>query len=116
MNDRNNMIIGLGDLVTGSIARVFDQVGVAPGEIPVVGWGNSQETAQEILDGYVEAAMWQEPQWVSYTALSLVNGAASGVPIPLTSTTDEAPGFDIVIGFLYGPDDAQTYLDLLTGN
>ena len=112
--DRIDAIIGLGDLVTGSIQRVFDQVGAAPGDIPVVGWGNSQETAQEILDGYVNAAMWQEPQWTSYTALSLVNGAASGVPIPLTSTTDEAPGFDIVIGFLYGPDDAQTYLDLLT--
>ncbi|MBN1965105.1 MAG: substrate-binding domain-containing protein, partial [Anaerolineae bacterium] len=34
-------IIGLGDLVTGSIARVFDQVGVMAGDIPVVGWGNS---------------------------------------------------------------------------
>ena len=37
-------IIGLGDLVTGSIKRVFDQVGVKPGEIPVVGWGNSLDT------------------------------------------------------------------------
>ena len=37
-------IIGLGDLVTGSIKRVFDQVGVKPGEIPVVGWGNSRDT------------------------------------------------------------------------
>jgi len=33
-------IIGLGDLVNGSIKRVFDQVGVKAGEIPVVGWGN----------------------------------------------------------------------------
>src|SRR5687767_13963258 len=46
-------MIGLGDLVTGSVARVWDQVGVPAGEIPVVGWGNSPETAQEILDGYV---------------------------------------------------------------
>jgi simple sugar transport system substrate-binding protein len=35
-------IIGLGDLVTGSVKRVFDQVGVKAGEIPAVGWGNSQ--------------------------------------------------------------------------
>ena len=49
-------MIGLGDLVTGSVARVWDQVGVAAGEIPVVGWGNSPETAQEVLDGYVHAA------------------------------------------------------------
>ena len=38
-------IIGLGDLVTGSIQRVFDQVGIAPGDIPVVGWGNSVDTS-----------------------------------------------------------------------
>ena len=37
-------IIGLGDLADGSIKRVFDQVGVKPGEIPVVGWGNSLDT------------------------------------------------------------------------
>ncbi|HEY9348452.1 MAG TPA: substrate-binding domain-containing protein, partial [Inquilinus sp.] len=46
-------IIGLGDLVTGSIKRVIDQVGVKPGEIPVVGWGNSLDTTQEVLTGYV---------------------------------------------------------------
>ncbi len=28
------------------IKRVFDQVGVKPGEIPVVGWGNSRDTTQ----------------------------------------------------------------------
>ncbi len=59
-------IIGLGDLVTGSIKRVFDQVGVKPGEIPVVGWGNSLDTTQEVLEGYVNAAMWQDPHATSY--------------------------------------------------
>ena len=54
--DKISAIIGLGDLVTGSIKRVFDQVGVAPGEIPVVGWGNSLDTTQEVLTGYVNAA------------------------------------------------------------
>ena len=44
-----NAIIGLGDLVTGSIKRVFDQVGVKPGEIPVIGWGNSLDTTQEVI-------------------------------------------------------------------
>ena len=66
-----NAIIGLGDLVTGSIKRVFDQVGVKPGEIPVVGWGNSRDTTAEVLDGYVNAAKWQDPQATSYLALSL---------------------------------------------
>ena len=59
-------IIGLGDLVTGSIKRVFDQVGVKAGEIPVVGWGNSLDTTQEVLNGYVNAAQWQDPQATSY--------------------------------------------------
>ncbi len=107
-------MIGLGDLVTGSVARVWDQVGVPAGEIPVVGWGNSPDTAQEILDGYVLAGMWQEPQWVSYTALSMANAASSGIPVPASSTTDAAPGFDIIVGTLYDSDTAQNYLDLLT--
>lgn len=99
-------IIGLGDLVTGSIKRVFDQVGVAAGAIPVVGWGNSPDTAQEVLDGYVNAAMWQDPQATSYMALSMASMASSGIP----------PGFDIIVGTLYEADKAQTYLDIMTGS
>src|SRR5258707_11172052 len=64
-------IIGLGDLVTGSIKRVFTQVGLKAGDIPVVGWGNSPDTAQEVIDGYVNAAMWQDPQANSYMGLSM---------------------------------------------
>ena len=89
-------IIGLGDLVTGSIKRVFDQVGVKPGEIPVVGWGNSLDTTQEVLNGYVNAAQWQDPQATSYVALSLADMAASGIP----------PGFNVITGALYEKDTA----------
>jgi len=64
-------IIGLGDLATGSIKRVFDQVGVKAGELPVVGWGNSLDTTDEVMNGYVNAAQWQDPQATSYLALSL---------------------------------------------
>ncbi len=102
--DKIDAMIGLGDLVTGSVARVWDQVGVAPGEIPVVGWGNSVDTAQEILDGYVLAAMWQDPQMTSYLGLSLAAAAAAGYPI----------GFDVLVGALYEADTAQTYLDILS--
>jgi simple sugar transport system substrate-binding protein len=98
-------IIGLGDLVTGSIKRVFDQVGVKPGEIPVVGWGNSLDTTQEVLEGYVNAAQWQDPQATSYVGLSLANMAASGIP----------PGFDVITGALYEKDTAQVYDDILSG-
>lgn len=98
-------IIGLGDMVTGSIKRVFDQVGVAPGEIPVVGWGNSLDTTQEVLTGYVNAGMWQDPQATSYIGLSLAAMAASGIP----------PGFDVITGALYEKDKAQLYDDIMSG-
>jgi simple sugar transport system substrate-binding protein len=97
-------IIGLGDLVTGSIKRVFDQVGVKPGEIPVVGWGNSTDTTQEVLNGYVNAAQWQDPQATSYMALSLAAMASNGIP----------PGFNIITGALYSKDTAGVYDKILS--
>ena len=103
--DKVNAIIGLGDLVTGSIKRVFDQVGIKAGEIPVVGWGNSLDTTQSVLSGYVNAAQWQDPQATSYVALSLAAMAASGIP----------PGFDVITGALYEKDTAQVYDDVLSG-
>ena len=103
--DKVKAIIGLGDLVTGSAARVFDQVGVKAGEIPVVGWGNSLDTTQEVLNGYVNAAQWQDPQATSYIALSLAAMAASGTPT----------GFDVITGALYEKDTAQVYDDVLSG-
>lgn len=103
--DKIDAIIGMGDLVNGSIKRVFDQVGVAPGEIPVVGWGNSLDTTQEVLEGYVNAAQWQDPQATSYVGLSLAAMAASGIP----------PGFDVITGALYEADTAQIYDDILAG-
>jgi simple sugar transport system substrate-binding protein len=96
-------IIGLGDMATGSIKRVFDQVGVKPGEIAAVGWGNSQDTTQEVMDGYVNAAMWQDPQATSYVGLSLAAMAAAGVP----------PGFDVYVGTLYEKDNAKLYHDIM---
>ncbi len=94
-----NAIIGLGDLVTGSIKRVFDQDGVKAGEIPVIGWGNSLDTTQEVLTGYVNAGTWQDPQATSYLALSLANMASSGIP----------PGFNILTGAIYEKDTAGVY-------
>jgi simple sugar transport system substrate-binding protein len=99
-------IIGLGDLVTGSIKRVFDQAGVKPGEIPVVGWGNSLDTTQEVLEGYVNAAQWQDPQATSYMALSMAMMASSGIP----------PGFNIITGALYEKSTAEVYDKILSGN
>jgi simple sugar transport system substrate-binding protein len=95
----------IGDLTSGSIKRVFDQVGIKPGEIPVVGWGNSTDTAQEVIDGYVNAAMWQDPLASSYMALSVASMAASGIP----------PGFDIIVGTLYEKDKAPFFLKVMQG-
>jgi simple sugar transport system substrate-binding protein len=99
-----NAIIGLGDLVQGSIKRVFDQVGIKPGAIPVIGWGDSLDTTQEVLDGYVVAAQWQDPQATSYVALSLAAMAASGI----------RPGFNVITGALYDKSNADTYAKILS--
>jgi simple sugar transport system substrate-binding protein len=103
--DKIDAIIGLGDLVTGSIKRVFDQVGVAAGDIPVVGWGNSLDTTQEVLTGYVNAAQWQDPQATSYIALSMAAMESGGIPA----------GFNVITGALYEKDEAQLYDDILSG-
>ena len=104
--DKIKAIVGLGDLVTQSIKHVFDQVGVKSGDIPVIGWGNSIDAAQEVLDGYLKAAMWQDPQATSYLALSVAAMTASGTP----------PGFDISVGTLYERDQAATYLKIMQGS
>lgn len=103
--DKITAIIGMGDLVMGSIKRVFDQVGLKAGDIPVVGWGNSLDTTQEVLTGYVNAAQWQDPQATSYVGLSLAAMASSGIP----------PGFNVITGALYEKDTAQIYDDILSG-
>ncbi len=104
--DRISAMIGLGDLVTGSVARVWDQAGIEPGEIPVVGWGNSLDTTQEVMDGYVEAAMWQDPQATSFMCLSTLLMEANNIPI----------GFDIITGALYEADTAPLYHGIMGGN
>jgi len=104
--DDIDAMIGLGDLVTGSVQRVWNQAGVEPGEIPVVGWGNSLDTTQAVMDGYVQAAMWQDPQATSYMCLSSVLMETSGIPI----------GFDIITGALYEADGAPLYHEIMGGN
>jgi simple sugar transport system substrate-binding protein len=98
-------MIGLGDMVTGSVQRVWDQVGIAPGEIPVVGWGNSIDTSQAVLNGYVNAGMWQDPQATSYVALSLAAMESSSIPV----------GFNVITGALYDKDTAAVYDAIMKG-
>ena len=86
------------------MARVWDQVGVAPGEIPVVGWGNSVETAQESSTA-TSGRHVAGPQMTSYLGLSPGRGRGCRC-IP--------PGFDIIVGALYEADTAPVYLDILS--
>ncbi len=104
--DRIAAMIGLGDLVTGSVPRVWDQSGLAPGDIPVVGWGNSLDTTQGVMDGYIAAATWQDPQATSFMCLSAALMEAEGVPM----------GFDIITGALYEADSAPVYHEVMGGS
>lgn len=103
--NRIKAMIGLGDMVTGSVKRVWDQAGVKPGEIPVVGWGNSLDTTQEVIEGYVNAGMWQDPQATSWMCLSALQMENNGIPI----------GFDIITGALYEKDTAPVYDKIMGG-
>ena len=104
--DRIDAMIGLGDMVTGSVVRVWNQAGVQPGEIPVVGWGNSLDTTQGVMDGYILAAMWQDPQATSYMCLSAALMETSGIPM----------GFDVITGALYEAELAPLYHGIMGGN
>lgn len=103
--DKIDAMIGLGDLVTGSVKRVWDQAGIAKGEIPVVGWGNSLDTTAEVAEGYVNAAMWQDPLATSYMCLSALLAETGGIPI----------NFDIITGALYEADRAPFYAKIMGG-
>ena len=104
--DKIKAIIGLGDLVTGSIKRVFDQVGVKAGRDPGGRLGQLARHDPGGPDGLrqrracgrtrrrpaISASRW--PPW-----------RARGIP----------PGFNIITGALYEKDKAQFYHDIMSG-
>ena len=95
-------LIALGDLVAASVKRVFDQAGVAPGSVAVVGWGNSKEAAEQVRDGYMLAAAWQFPSAQGFMPVALLKLAADGEPI----------GYDVYTFALYDKTSVQPILDL----
>ncbi len=95
-------VIALGDSVAASIKRVFDSAGVKPGSAPVVGWGNSKDTAEEVEAGYVNAAAWQYPSAQGFMPVALLSLAASGEPI----------GYDIHTFSLYDKSSVGPILNL----
>jgi len=101
-NEKVDAIIGMGDLVMGNIKKVFDTASIAPGSIPVVGWGNTKDTASAVEEGYVNAAMWQYPDAQGYLPIALLKMAAADVAI----------GFDVPTMSLYEQDEAQRFVDI----
>jgi len=95
-------IIALGDSVAAATRKVFDNAGIKPGAIPVVGWGNSKDTAEAVRDGYVNAAAWQFPSAQGFMPVALLNLAASGEPI----------GYDIETFSLYDKSSVDPILKL----
>lgn len=95
------VMIGLGDLVMANAERVLTEVNKAPGEVAVVGWGNSKETASAVENGYVVAALWQYPVDQGALPVVLLNSAANGNPI----------GYDIFTLQLYTKDTVGPILD-----
>ena len=98
-------IIALGDSVAASVKRVFEGAGVSAGQIPVVGWGNSRETAEAVKAGYVNAAAWQYPSAQGFMPVALLNLAASGQPI----------GYDVHTFSLYDASSVEPILKLYAG-
>ncbi|WP_312798050.1 substrate-binding domain-containing protein [Tianweitania sp.] len=96
------VIIALGDSVAAAIKPVFDNAGIAPGSLPVVGWGNAKETAEAVRDGYFKAAAWQYPSAQGFMPVALLNLAASGEPI----------GYDVQTFSLYDQTSVDPILKL----
>jgi simple sugar transport system substrate-binding protein len=95
-------IIGLGDLVMTNIKPAFDAAGIEKGSIPVVGWGSTNETANEVKEGYVNAAIWAYPDAAGYDSVMLLYKASTGLTI----------GYDINTQTLYDASTADRYIAL----
>jgi simple sugar transport system substrate-binding protein len=95
-------IIALGDSVAAAVKPVMENAGMAAGSIPVVGWGNSKETAEAVKAGYFNAAAWQYPSAQGFMPVALLNLAASGEPI----------GYDVQTFSLYDASSVDPILKL----
>jgi len=100
--DEINAMIGLGDMVTGFTQKAFEAVGWEAGHIPVVGWGNSLDTANAVKAGFVNAATWQYPDSQGFMSIVLLYMASQG----------NAIGYDIPTFALYTQDNVDPYVEL----
>jgi simple sugar transport system substrate-binding protein len=94
-------VIVMGDLVAAVVPQVMESLGKAPSSVPVVGWGNSREAAQAVIDGHMLAAHWQYPAHQGSMPVMLLWMASQGDPI----------GYDINTVALFEADQAQQFVD-----
>ena len=97
-------IIGLGDLVTAHARAALKNIGSKPGQIPVVGWGNTKETADAVVAGYVVAGLWQFPYDQGYLPVVMGDSLAKA----------GGKGYDIVTLEIYDKNNVQTILQGMT--
>ena len=96
-------MIGLGDMVMGNVKRVWSSVNWKPGKIPVVGWGNSIETAQATKEGYVLAGTWQYPDSQGFMSIVELYMAKKGALL----------GYDITTLAMYDKSNVDSYIKLM---
>ena len=98
-------IIGLGDLVTGSIKRVFDQVGVKPAKSRWSAGATRSTPPRKCSTATSMPRSGRTRRPPAMSRLSLAAMAADGIP----------PGFNVITGALYEKDKAQLYDDIMSG-
>jgi simple sugar transport system substrate-binding protein len=91
-------------MVTGYAQKSMSSAGMKPGQVPVVGWGNSADTANAIKAGYVNAATWQYPDSQGFMPIVLLYMAKNGM----------ATGYNIYTSGLYTKANVDTYINLTT--
>jgi len=96
-------MIGLGDMVMGNVKRVWSSVNWKAGKIPVVGWGNSIETAQATKEGYVLAATWQYPDSLGFVPITMLYMAKKGMLL----------GYDITTLAMYDKTNIESYIKMM---
>lgn len=97
-------VVAMGDVVAEQIKPAFDKVGIKPGTLPVVGWGNALNTAKAVKEGYINAATWQFPEVLGYMSVFMGYEAWKGWPI----------NYDVFAQYLFTKKDVDKYIEILT--
>jgi simple sugar transport system substrate-binding protein len=101
--DEISGVVAMGDVVAEQIKPAFDSVGIKPGTLPVVGWGNALNTAKAVKEGYINAATWQFPEVLGYQSVWMAYQASQGWPI----------NYDVFAQYLFTPVDVDKYIQIL---